>query len=141
MAEHATAVVRLKDVSSAQVAAHSAGLSYTFNYAEADILARSDLQVTREQLKSCFSGPQSSTMTSTLDAENWPTQTDTAYTTGYDTTRVIPHEPPVGEHLNLLRNPTETTATTVSLAFFLLSLGHDLTQSTLALASPMVTVT
>nr|VZI37209.1 unnamed protein product [Spirometra erinaceieuropaei] len=57
MAEHAAAV-RRNDASS-QVAAHSTGSGHIFKFDEAEILARGANRVSRELLKSWFTGPQS----------------------------------------------------------------------------------
>ncbi|BHF72281.1 hypothetical protein SprV_0401534500 [Sparganum proliferum] len=57
MAEHAAAV-RRNDASS-QVAAHPTGPGHTFQFDEAEILARVDNRVSRELLESWFPGPQS----------------------------------------------------------------------------------
>nr|VZI50458.1 unnamed protein product [Spirometra erinaceieuropaei] len=57
LAEHATAV-RRGDANS-QVAAHSTGPGHIFKFQEAEILARGDNRVSREQIESWFSGLQS----------------------------------------------------------------------------------
>ncbi|VDM06226.1 unnamed protein product [Schistocephalus solidus] len=57
IAEHAAAVRR--NDTGPQVAAHSTGPSHTFNFDQAEILARGDNHVGREPLEVWFSGPQS----------------------------------------------------------------------------------
>ncbi|BHF83043.1 hypothetical protein SprV_0802618400 [Sparganum proliferum] len=57
IAEH-VAAVRRNDANS-QVAAHSTRPGHTFKFDEAEILARGDNRVSRELLKSWFTGPQS----------------------------------------------------------------------------------